>query len=111
MAKTSLDQQIDALRCRLDLLRQPNGQLSGRERSLKGEALEEISVALEELEVAGKGLRQQNEEPADVRRVVEAECQRYQDLFEFHQMDTLSPMPLASLKERIVWRQRSFRCL
>jgi hypothetical protein len=26
-------------------------------------------------------------------------------------MDTLSPMPLASLKERIVWRQRSFRCL
>lgn len=47
------------------------------------ECLENLQVALEELHVAEEELRQQNEELILARQVVEAERQRYQELFEF----------------------------
>lgn len=50
---------------------------------LMAEAFEELRVALEELQVAEEELRHQNEELAVARQAVEAERQRYQDLFEF----------------------------
>ncbi len=47
------------------------------------ESLEELHVALEELQVAEEELLQQNEELAIARIQVEAERQRYYDLFQF----------------------------
>jgi len=46
-------------------------------------ALEELLAALEELQVADEELRQQNEELLATLQVVEAERQRFQELFEF----------------------------
>lgn len=47
------------------------------------EALEELQTSLEELRVAEEELKQQHEELAIARATVEAERQRYHDLFEF----------------------------
>jgi PAS domain S-box-containing protein len=47
------------------------------------EALEEIATALAELSVAHEELRQQNEDLIETRRSLEAEQQRYKELFEF----------------------------
>nr|WP_238360939.1 PAS domain S-box protein [Iningainema tapete] len=46
-------------------------------------ALEDLNTAFEELQVAEEELRAQNEALATARETVEAERQRYQDLFEF----------------------------
>ncbi len=45
-------------------------------------ALEELNTAFEELQVAQEELRAQNEALTDARQTIEAERQRYQDLFE-----------------------------
>ncbi len=50
---------------------------------LLGDSLEELRTSLDELRVAEEELRQQNEELASTREIVEAERQRYQELFEF----------------------------
>jgi two-component system, cell cycle sensor histidine kinase and response regulator CckA len=47
------------------------------------EAIAEISTSLEELYVSAEELQQQNEELVATRQLVEAERQRYQDLFNF----------------------------
>ncbi len=47
------------------------------------EAIAEISISLEELHVSAEELQQQNEELVATRQLVEAERQRYQDLFNF----------------------------
>ena len=47
------------------------------------QALEELQTSLEELRVAEEELKQQHEELAIARATVEAERQRYHDLFEF----------------------------
>jgi PAS domain S-box-containing protein len=47
------------------------------------DALEELLTAMEEMQVAEEQLRQQNEALVATRHVVDAERQRYQDLFEF----------------------------
>ena len=47
------------------------------------EATAELDTALEELQVAGEELRQQNEELITATQAVEAEHQRYQELFNF----------------------------
>ncbi|MEB3336575.1 MAG: ATP-binding protein [Leptolyngbyaceae bacterium] len=46
-------------------------------------ALEELRNALDKLQTSEKELRQQNEELLKTRYRLEAECQRYQELFEF----------------------------
>ena len=56
----------------------PQGQ-----QDLLKESLEELSNSIEELHVATEELRQQAEELANSRMAIEAERQRYQELFEF----------------------------
>jgi PAS domain S-box-containing protein len=46
-------------------------------------ALKELGIASEELQVAAEELNQQSEELVETRAIVEAERQRYQNLFEF----------------------------
>ncbi|MCV3214029.1 PAS domain S-box protein [Plectonema radiosum NIES-515] len=53
------------------------------QRELFTEAIAEISISLEELQVLGEELQQQNDELVATRHLVEAERQRYQDLFDF----------------------------
>jgi two-component system, cell cycle sensor histidine kinase and response regulator CckA len=47
------------------------------------EAIAEISISLEELQVLGEELQEQNDELVATRHLVEAEQKRYQDLFDF----------------------------
>jgi len=55
----------------------------GEPASVSREALEEMSIMLEEMEVAEEEILKQNEELSQTRDALEAERQRYQDLFEF----------------------------
>jgi two-component system, cell cycle sensor histidine kinase and response regulator CckA len=50
---------------------------------LFAEAIAEISISLEELQVLGEELQEQNDELVATRHLVEAEQKRYQDLFDF----------------------------
>src|ERR1051326_5121470 len=50
---------------------------------LQAVAFEQLQNALEELRVVEEELREQNDELAAAREAVEAERQRYQELFEF----------------------------
>jgi PAS domain S-box-containing protein len=72
---TAARKQLDALLCRVDEECSPEDLLPG--------ALAELSATLEELHVASEELHTQNEELLATRHVVEAERQRYADLFEF----------------------------
>nr|WP_242038645.1 ATP-binding protein [Chroococcidiopsis sp. [FACHB-1243]] len=56
--------------------------LSENESELAADSLEELGVTLEELQVAEEELIQQNQELATACELVEAERQRYQELFE-----------------------------
>lgn len=76
------DQNIRVLRSGVRELLDRNDSTTPQENLLT-ESLEHLHVALEEMEVAESELRQQNEELAIARAAVEAERQRYQDLFEF----------------------------
>ena len=53
------------------------------QRGFVEQILERLSNTLEGLEVDREELRQQNEELIAAQRVVESECQRYRELFEF----------------------------
>lgn len=68
----------------------PDGTVGGvgggkpvRPRGLLPQALEELQLSVEELRVADEEMRVQNEELSRSRLRLEAERQRYQDLFEF----------------------------
>lgn len=77
MIVNRLDQHIEAALDHLVALqRHADGQ------PLLREALEELAIALEELRVLTEELRGQTKELAATRRSLEAEHQRYQDLFE-----------------------------
>jgi PAS domain S-box-containing protein len=76
------DRQIEVAYQRLHELAEHSSG-SPEQQGVIGEALEALSISLEALHAAGKELRQQNEELAAARQLVEAERQRYQDLFEF----------------------------
>ena len=82
MNTNQLVQQIQNWRWRVAGLKQRTSKLSLLQQQ-ETEAFNEISTALEELQVAEEELRQQNSELADARALVEAERQRYQELFEF----------------------------
>ena len=51
-------------------------------QGLLPEVLAELDVAMEELSVTGEELRSQTHELATIRQALEAERQRYQELFE-----------------------------
>lgn len=74
--------KVDTVRDRAANLQQRADELSPQ-TDIKSAALEELYSALEELHVAEEELRAQNEELAIARANVEAERQRYQELFEF----------------------------
>lgn len=82
MSPDTFYRQIEAARQRLEALEQRAGG-SADQGGLISETLQELSTALEELHVAAEELRHQNEELAMSRQAIEAERQRYQDLFEF----------------------------
>jgi PAS domain S-box-containing protein len=67
----------------LEALEQQLDELSPQRRALAAEALVQLSIALEELGLAEEELHQQNAELAATREALEAERQRYQELFEF----------------------------
>lgn len=77
------DQQAENSLRRLNELWQHSTVLPTLQKQSLTEALEEHYLTLQELQVASEELRQQNEELAATRQVVEAERQRYQELFEF----------------------------
>jgi PAS domain S-box-containing protein len=73
--------QLAALQARLDGLRRSAGD--GEPRELLEAALAELSVTVEELRVAEEELHQQADELQASYTLLEAERQRYADLFEF----------------------------
>lgn len=62
---------------------EPPAEKPPRTRGLLPQALEELQSSVEELRVADEEMRVQNEELSRGRLRLEAERQRYQDLFEF----------------------------
>ncbi|WP_250122786.1 ATP-binding protein [Chroococcidiopsis sp. CCMEE 29] len=77
-------QKVDTVRQRLYALQQGVSNSSLPQPGvMPPEGLEELQVALEELQVAQEELKAQNEELVIARAQVEAERQRYHDLFEF----------------------------
>lgn len=97
MTKEIFDQQLALSLRRLEQLwqrvdelpklsgesQQQAGRFSVHQQELLRENMEELSIALQELQLAAEELRQQNDELAEKHKVVQAECQRYQELFEF----------------------------
>ena len=72
----TMQQQVEELHRRAIAARaQPHVSLT--------DLIEELNISLEELQVAEEELRQQNEELLATRQVVEAERQRYRELFDF----------------------------
>ena len=77
-------QQVHSLHGRLaELYRGANGSVQLDANLLLPSAFKELGTASETLEVAAQKLFQQTEELATTRAQIEAEYQRYQDLFEF----------------------------
>jgi PAS domain S-box-containing protein len=75
--------KIRTLRQRVEALQQHTAAGLVPAAEALSEAFEDLHVALEELHVAHEELRQQNEELTDMRLAIEAERQRYQELFDF----------------------------
>jgi PAS domain S-box-containing protein len=63
------------------------------------EALAELDVAIEELSVSGQELRSQTDELATTRLALEAQRERYQELFESAPVAYLTTDPLARIGE------------
>lgn len=76
-------QKIEAARQRTEALKQHVRESPCGKTELMALSWAELQTALEELHVAEEELRQQNEELIATREAVEAERQRYQELFEF----------------------------
>lgn len=83
MNQDGFSRKVEDLQQRLQSLQNQQNATLIRQPRLSTEVLEELSIALEELHVTQEELRQQNEELIAARQAVEAERQRYQELFEF----------------------------
>jgi PAS domain S-box-containing protein len=79
----SFAHKMEAMQERVALLRRRADESPLPQYDLLMQALESLQSTLEELTVAEEESRQQNEELAAAREAVEAERQRYQELFEF----------------------------
>jgi PAS domain S-box-containing protein len=75
-------QQIQDVRQRATEMQRRTNE-SPAQQNLLAEVFEDFQITLEELYVSEEELRQQNEELVAARAAVEAERQRYADLFEF----------------------------
>ncbi len=83
MSEKIFEVQIETIYQRLDVLRQKAALLDDSGQAPLDEAIESLSLVLEELEVAGEELVQQNDELAAAYGLLEVERQRYRELFEF----------------------------
>lgn len=75
--------QLEEVYQRAWVLQQRANDLPLLQQALLSEALENLQAVLEELQASEEELRHQNEELMSTRQAVEAERQRYQELFEF----------------------------
>jgi len=75
--------QLEAVYQRAWILQQRTNELPEAQQALLSTALEELHVVLEELQTSEAELRHYNEELLNTRQAVEAERQRYKELFEF----------------------------
>lgn len=78
-----IDQQTETSLQRLNELWQQTNALPTSEQQQLKEALKEHYLTIQELQTALEELRWRNEELATTRQGLEAERQRYQELFEF----------------------------
>src|SRR5947208_3346335 len=78
-----LNHKIQMVQQLVEALQRQATQVPAQREALLPVAVQELQHALEELQVAQEELLQQNEELALSRQAVEAECQRYQELFDF----------------------------
>jgi PAS domain S-box-containing protein len=81
MAKAS--RQLEAVYRRALALQERADELPEAQQALLSAAFEELQTVLEELQTSEDELRAQNQELVNTRQAVEAERQRYQELFEF----------------------------
>ena len=77
------DQQIEAVQRDLRILLERAGGGAPDQRAQMAQVVEALSASLEEMHAANEELRQQDEALLNARLGVEAERQRYQELFEF----------------------------
>lgn len=75
--------ELKAVYQRVWVLQQRANNLPESQQALLSQSLEELQVVLEELQASEEELCYQNEALVNTRQAVEAECQRYQELFEF----------------------------
>jgi PAS domain S-box-containing protein len=75
--------RIKVVEQHLETLWQYTNEWPAPQKEFLDKVLEDLSNTLEELKLAQEELRQQNEELATAQGTVEAERQRYRDLFEF----------------------------
>jgi PAS domain S-box-containing protein len=80
MNTTALEQEIKAVYQSLESMYRRNETL---EQDLLADALEKLAATVKDLRVVGEKLHQQNEELIANRSIVEAERQRYKELFNF----------------------------
>ncbi len=83
MDLNEFSRQVESMQARFKRLSPGNGAARGDLRSAWEETSEALGVTMEEMRVAEEELHQQNHELQQSRRAVEAERQRYRDLFDF----------------------------
>jgi PAS domain S-box-containing protein len=93
-----LDHKYQQLRQRVDEL-QGHAMQRSAQQQMAQDAYEELLTVVEELQVAEEQLLQQNEELVAARYAVEAERQRYQDLFDFAPDGYLATDPEGTIHE------------
>jgi len=79
--KKQPSEQVLAMRQRVQALYRQSSNASNLDQVMNT-AFEELALALEQLQAADEGLRQQHDEWQDRYAELELECQRYKDLFE-----------------------------
>ncbi|MBW4620260.1 MAG: response regulator [Cyanosarcina radialis HA8281-LM2] len=79
----SFNRQIEAAQDRFDRLKRLADKFPWSQNELLAESVEELSTALEELRVAAEEMQEQHEQIIESQEVIEAERQKYIDLFEF----------------------------
>ena len=82
MTDSMFDRKVDKMRGCFHALQTLTGVAFESQSAVLVEVLEELTTTLEELQVADEELRERNEELVASQQAVEAERQRYQDLFE-----------------------------
>ena len=91
--------ELRSARDRIAELQRRSGDGGRPGRGLLPDALAELDVALEELSVTGEELRSQTDELTAARRALEAERQRYQELFESAPVAYLVTDPVGRVRE------------